>query len=118
MAGRSFSQSTAAPLGRGATGGSLSAPIFNEFMTAALDGTRPTKFIVPEGMQFIPVNRKTGMQANEGDPDTIMEAFKPGTGPADVFSVIGGEEFASPEEILNSSQQAKDAVEGGQGGLF
>ena len=29
----------------------------------------------------IPVNRKTGMQANPGDPDTIMEAFKPGTAP-------------------------------------
>jgi penicillin-binding protein 1A len=107
-----------APLGRGATGGSLSAPIFNEFMQAALDGTRPTKFIVPEGMQFIAVNRKTGMQANEGDPDTIMEAFKPGTGPADVFSVIGGEEFASPEEILKSSPQANQAVTGGSGGLF
>ena len=107
-----------APLGRGATGGSLSAPIFNEFMTAALEGTRPTKFIVPEGMQFIAVNRKTGMQANEGDPDTIMEAFKPGTGPADVFSVIGGEEYASPEEILKSSPQANQAVTGGSGGLF
>jgi penicillin-binding protein 1A len=107
-----------APLGRGATGGSLSAPIFNEFMTAALEGTRPTKFIVPEGMQFIAVNRKTGMQANEGEPDTIMEAFKPGTGPADVFSVIGGEEFASPEEILKSSPQANQAVTGGSGGLF
>ena len=107
-----------APLGRGATGGSLSAPIFNEFMTAAVEGTRPTKFIVPEGMQFIPVNRKTGMQASEGDPDTIMEAFKPGTGPADVFSVIGGEEYASPEEILKSSPQANQAVTGGSGGLF
>jgi penicillin-binding protein 1A len=107
-----------APLGRGATGGSLSAPIFNEFMQAALEGTRPTKFIVPEGMQFIAVNRKTGMQANEGDPDTIMEAFKPGTGPADVFSVIGGEEFATPEEILKSSPQANQAVSGGSGGLF
>ncbi|MGD9476808.1 penicillin-binding protein 1A [Shinella sp. G-2] len=107
-----------APLGRGATGGSLSAPIFNEFMQAALDGTRPTKFLVPEGMQFIAVNRKTGMQANEGDPDTIMEAFKPGTGPADVFSVIGGDEFATPEEILKSSPQANQAVSGGSGGLF
>ncbi|WP_439627999.1 penicillin-binding protein 1A [Shinella sp.] len=107
-----------APLGRGATGGSLSAPIFNEFMTAALEGTRPTKFIVPEGMQFIAVNRKTGMQASEGQPDTIMEAFKPGTGPADVFSVIGGEEFASPEEILKNSPQANQAVTGGSGGLF
>ncbi|MGL4260487.1 MAG: penicillin-binding protein 1A, partial [Afipia sp.] len=107
-----------APLGRGATGGSLSAPIFNEFMTAAVEGTRPTKFIVPEGMQFIAVNRKTGMQAFEGEPDTIMEAFKPGTGPADVFSVIGGDEYATPEEILNSSPQANQAVTGGSGGLF
>ncbi len=107
-----------APLGRGATGGSLSAPIFNEFMQAALEGTRPTKFIVPEGMQFIAVNRKTGMQAYAGEPDTIMEAFKPGTGPADVFSVIGGEEYASPEEILRSSPQANQAVTGGSGGLF
>jgi penicillin-binding protein 1A len=107
-----------APMGRGATGGSLSSPIFNEFMQSALEGTRPTKFIVPEGMQFIAVNRKTGMQAYEGEPDTIMEAFKPGTGPADVFSVIGGDEYATPEEILKSSPQANQAVTGGSGGLF
>ena len=106
------------PLGRGATGGSLAAPLFNEFMQAALKDQKPEKFILPEGMKLIAVNRKTGMQAVDGEPDTIMEAFKPGTGPADVFSVIGGEEFATPEEILNSSQQAKEAVEGGQGGLF
>ncbi|MDB5554348.1 MAG: penicillin-binding, family protein [Rhizobium sp.] len=106
------------PLGRGATGGSLAAPLFNTFMQAALKDQKPEKFILPEGMKLIAVNRKTGMQASEGDPDTIMEAFKPGTGPADVFSVIGGQEFATPEEILNSSQQAKEAVEGGQGGLF
>ncbi|MFC3071956.1 penicillin-binding protein 1A [Shinella pollutisoli] len=107
-----------APLGRGATGGSLASPVFNEFMQAALEGTQPTKFIIPEGMKLIPVNRKTGMQANAGDPDTIMEAFKPGTGPADVFSVIGGDEFATPEEILRSSPQANQAITGGGGGLF
>ena len=118
VAGLYIGFDTPAPLGRGATGGSLAAPIFNEFMQVALEGTRPTKFIVPEGMQFIAVNRKTGMQASEGEPDTIMEAFKPGTGPADVFSVIGGEEFASPEEILKSSPQANQAVTGGSGGLF
>ena len=106
------------PLGRGATGGSLAAPLFNAFMQAALKDKKPAKFILPEGMKLIAVNRQTGMQAIDGEGGTIMEAFKPGTGPADVFSVIGGEEFASPEEILNSSQQAKEAVEGGQGGLF
>ncbi|NVP54592.1 penicillin-binding protein 1A [Mycoplana rhizolycopersici] len=107
-----------APLGRGATGGSLAAPLFNTFMQQALEGTPPTKFLVPEGMQMIAVNRKTGMAAMEGDPDTIMEAFKPGTGPADTFSVIGGEEYMEPEEILRSSPQANQAVSGGQSGLF
>jgi penicillin-binding protein 1A len=106
------------PLGRGATGGSLAAPLFNDFMQVALKGKKPEKVIVPEGMKLVAVNRKTGMQAFEGEPDTIIEAFKPGTGPADVFSVIGAEGYASPEEILNSSQQAKDALESGVGGLF
>jgi penicillin-binding protein 1A len=105
------------PLGRGATGGSLAAPQFNEFMQAATKGEAPEKFIMPEGMKLIAVNRKTGMAAIDGDPDTIMEAFKPGTGPADVFSVIGAE-GQTPEEILNSSQQAKDAVQSQKGGLF
>ncbi|SSC64880.1 penicillin-binding protein 1A [Ciceribacter selenitireducens] len=107
-----------APLGRGSTGGSMSAPIFNEFMQAAVAGTPPGKFRLPEGMQLIPVNRKTGMQAYDGEPDTIIEAFKPGTGPADTFSVIGMEEYVAPEEILRESPQANQAVTSGAGGLF
>ncbi len=106
------------PLGRGSTGGSMSAPIFNEFMQAAVAGTPPGKFRLPEGMQLIPVNRKTGMQAYDGEPDTIIEAFKPGTGPADTFSVIGMEEYVAPEEILRESPQANQAVTSGAGGLF
>ncbi|MFN7011886.1 MAG: penicillin-binding protein 1A [Allorhizobium sp.] len=107
-----------APLGRGSTGGSMSAPIFNEFMQAAVVGTPPGKFRLPEGMSLIPVNRKTGMYATEGDPDTIIEAFKPGTGPADTFSVIGMEGYVAPEEILRESPQANQAVTSGAGGLF
>ena len=107
-----------APLGRGSTGGSLSAPVFNEFMQVAVAGTAPGKFRLPEGMSLIPVNRKNGMYATAGDPDTIIEAFKPGTGPADTFSVIGMEEYAAPEEILRESPQANQAVTSGAGGLF
>ncbi|PPJ46895.1 penicillin-binding protein 1A [Rhizobium sp. KAs_5_22] len=107
-----------APLGRGATGGSMSAPIFNEFMQDAVAGTPPGKFRLPEGMSLIPINRKTGMYAAEGDPDTIIEAFKPGTGPADTFSVIGMEGYVAPEEILRESPQANEAVTSGAGGLF
>lgn len=108
-----------APLGRGATGGSLSAPIFNTFIQEAVKGTRPGKFVVPEGMSLIPVNRKTGMAAVEGEPDTIIEAFKPGTGPADSFSVIGGlDQYVPPEEILRNSPQANQAVTSGSNGLY
>ncbi|MCA1489816.1 penicillin-binding protein 1A [Ensifer sp. NBAIM29] len=108
-----------APLGRGATGGGLAAPVFNAFMQEAVKGTRPGKFVVPEGMSLIPVNRKTGMAAFEGEPDTIIEAFKPGTGPAESFSVIGDlDEYAPPEEILRNSPQANQAVTSGSNGLF
>ena len=107
------------PMGRGATGGSMAAPVFNAFINEAVAGTPKSKFHIPEGMSLIPVNRKTGMAAYEGEPDTIIEAFKPGTGPADSFSVIGDSgEYAAPEEILRSSPQANQAVTSGAGGLF
>jgi penicillin-binding protein 1A len=118
VAGLYIGFDTPAPLGRGGTGGSLAAPIFGEFLAAAAKHTPPGKFIVPEGMQFIAVNRKTGMYANEGDPDTIMEAFKPGTGPADSFSVIGMENYMSPEDIMRASPQAQQAITNGGGGLY
>lgn len=106
------------PMGRGGTGGHLAAPIFNEFMQAADKDIPPSKFIVPQGMKLIAVDRKTGMEAAPGDPNTIVEAFKPGTGPASSFSVIGGEDYATPQEIMNQSPQANDAVKQGQPGLF
>ncbi|MFN7101918.1 MAG: penicillin-binding protein 1A [Pseudorhizobium sp.] len=109
---------TPAPLGRGGTGSSLAAPIFADFMEKAVKHMPAEKFIVPEGMQFIPVNRTTGMMAFEGEPDTIIEAFKPGTGPADVFAVIGEGEYLPPEEILETSPQAQQAVTSGAAGLF
>ncbi len=118
VAGLYVGMDNPAPLGRGATGGSMSAPIFNEFMQAAVVGTPPGMFHIPEGMSLIPINRKTGMLAAEGDPDTIVEAFKPGTGPADSFSVIGMDGYAAPEEILRDSPQANQAVTSGSGGLF
>ncbi|MFB9951011.1 penicillin-binding protein 1A [Rhizobium puerariae] len=118
VAGLYLGFDTPAPLGRGGTGGSLSAPIFGQFLAEAAKLTPPEKFIVPEGMQLIAVNRKTGMAAMEGQPDTIVEAFKPGTGPADVFQVIGEGEYMTQDQILNSSPQAQQAVTSGMPGLF
>jgi len=118
VAGLYIGFDTPTPLGRGGTGGSLSAPIFGEFLAQAAKVTPATKFQVPAGMQFIAVNRKTGMFALEGEPDTIVEAFKPGTGPADTLTIIGANAQLPPEEILKTSPQAQQAVTSGSGGLF
>jgi penicillin-binding protein 1A len=109
---------TPTPMGRGSTGGALAAPVFNDFMQAALEGTRPADFRVPEGMKLIAINRKTGMQAFPGEADVIMEAFKPGTGPSDVYSVIGLEDYLAGDAITNISPQANQAVVNGVGGLY
>ena len=104
-------------LGKGSTGGGLAAPIFKEFMGQALKDTPIVDFQVPEGMKLIAINRKTGMGANEGEPNVIIEAFKPGTGPADTYWVIGGEEMTS-ESRDAISPQANKALQTGGGGLY
>jgi penicillin-binding protein 1A len=104
-------------LGKGATGGGLAAPIFKEFMAEILKDTPIVDFQVPEGMKLIAINRKTGMQAREGDAGAIMEAFKPGTGPADSYWVIGQNDGGSiSAERL--SPQASKAISQGGGGLY
>ena len=68
------------PMGHGETGGVLAAPVFNDFMKAALEGVPPADFRKPEGIQMIAIDRKTGMAPPPGDKDVIEEAFKPGMG--------------------------------------
>ena len=105
-------------LGHGATGGGLAAPIFKDFMRVALDGTPNVDFQVPDGMKLIAINRKTGMQANEGEAGTIIEAFKPGTGPADSYWVIGMGADGSNAVGGALSPQANQAIQSGGGGLY
>jgi len=110
------------PLGKGTTGGGLAAPIFKDFVGEALANAPPVDFQVPAGMKLIPINRKTGMQASKGDPNTIIEAFKPGTGPADSYWVIGmSDETAgavSPEGRALSPRASDAITSGGGGGLY
>ncbi len=106
------------PMGHGSTGGGLAAPIFKEFMSVALKDNPPTEFPVPAGMKLISVDRKTGMRSNPGAPGSIVEAFKPGTGPADSYWVIGmGDDLsAGSGELL--SPAASQAITTGGGGLY
>ncbi|MDZ5454818.1 penicillin-binding protein 1A [Labrys sp. ZIDIC5] len=70
------------PLGRIATGGRLAAPIFGEFMQAALAGTPAEPFQPPAGIKLITVNPRTGQRAGN-EQGSLLEAFKIGTAPPD-----------------------------------
>jgi penicillin-binding protein 1A len=104
------------PMGRGATGGQVAAPIFTEFVKNALADQPPVEFRVPKGLQLIPINRRTGLRAAAGTPGTILEAFKPGTAPPDEYSIIGfQDDIGIPRTV---SPEAGQAVMTGTGGLY
>lgn len=65
----------------GEAGATAAAPIFKEFMGAALDGQPVVPFRIPEGITLAPVNRTTGEPSYIGAPDFILEAYRPGTEP-------------------------------------
>ncbi len=100
-------------MGRSATGGELAAPIFTQFMAEALKGTPPTPFYMPAGMKQIWIDPATGVQAIAGS-EAILEAFKPGTGPNKITSVIG----VDSEAFLNIEAGESGDVNSGRGGLF
>ncbi|MBA5776479.1 penicillin-binding protein 1A [Stappia sp. F7233] len=107
---------TPKPMGRGATGGQIAAPIFTEFVKTALADQPPVEFRVPQGLQLIPINRRTGLRAAAGTPGTILESFKPGTAPPDEYSIIGfQDEIGIPRSV---SPDAGRAVLSGTGGLY
>lgn len=78
------------PLGRKETGSSVSAPIFRDFMAAALDGRPAIPFRVPSGIRLVRVNATTGVVAQRGEKRVILEAFKPGTEPRELGPVVDG----------------------------
>jgi penicillin-binding protein 1A len=108
---------TPRPMGKGSTGGELAAPIFTEFMTTALEDSNVVDFRVPKGLKLIPINAKTGLETSASGDGVILEAFKPGTAPPTVFSVIGFEDMVGSQN-LTVSPDANRAILSGTGGLY
>jgi penicillin-binding protein 1A len=103
-------------MGRQATGGELAVPIFTDFMENALKGKPPTPFNMPGGMSQVWIDPGTGVKANGGEA-AIYEAFKPGTGPNLVTSVIGVDSNAFMN-IEEGGDPTGEDVLFGRGGLF
>ena len=83
------------PLGKGETGSSVAVPIFRDFMTEALKDQPPVPFRIPEGVQLIRVDPRTGRRAAPTQRRVILEAFRPGTEPpaasdSETVRTIGG----------------------------
>ena len=96
-------------LGNTATAGMYAAPIFRDFMMAALKDKPDTPFRVPPGIKLISIDPKTGLRSS--GQGTILEAFKPGTAPPENLSAAAMEEF---REIPNADR----GVGTGTGGLY
>ncbi len=105
------------PLGTRATGSSVAAPIFLDFMKSALADKPAIPFRVPPGLRLVRVDAKTGQPAQPGqDQGVILEAFKPGTVPSGETEVLGGVATAAGPATPVGDTTIQPV--GGTGGLY
>ena len=115
-------------MGESATGGTLAAPIFRDFMHGALEGTSPVPFRIPRGVRLVRIDAMTGLLPGPDSGETILEAFRPDTEPTRVEEsspfVFGGSDPIDPrvlsglEGVFGPSEQvgAPTGPGGGQSG--
>ncbi|MGH7093203.1 MAG: penicillin-binding protein 1A, partial [Stellaceae bacterium] len=68
-------------LGHGEVGGRVAAPIFRDFMEAALANIPAIPFKEPATADMVRVDDLSGQPAGAADRNAVLEAFRPGTGP-------------------------------------
>jgi penicillin-binding protein 1A len=119
-------------IGEDEQGATVSAPIFRDFMKAALADAPPTPFRVAPGIELVPVNALSGEPVAAGSPGAIMEAFKAGTAPGEANApgegVIGADDGTgatasaagtpAPAGTTAGSRPTNGDVGEGTGGLY
>ncbi len=68
-------------LGKAQTGGRVAAPIFLEYMQAALADSPVTDFPIPDGITLVSIERNSGRLASASSSDVFLECFKRGSEP-------------------------------------
>lgn len=71
------------PLGRGSFGGTMCAPVFQEFMSQAVETYGGEEFDVPEGGYLVNVNRRSGTRTRASGGGVITEFIRDGDEPGD-----------------------------------
>lgn len=96
-------------LGAHETGASVSAPVFRDFMAAALKDKPAIPFRIPPGIRLVRVNAASGQLARAGDKTIIYEAFKPGTEPTGEGPVMAaGGPISDDEDAASLGATAPD----------
>ena len=79
-------------LGRSASGGGMCGPVFNQFMSRAIESYGGGKFRVPGDCEFISIDRFTGARLPDGasGENVVAECFRPGEEPIFGITFDGG----------------------------
>ncbi|MBP1628137.1 MAG: mrcA [Holophagaceae bacterium] len=85
---------------RGADGAKVALPIWVDFMRTALQTTPREEFKAPEGMEWVKIDRLTGLRAGGGSDRVLNLAFKPGTAPS------GESDAAAVQQVQDARAQA------------
>ncbi|MCD6423739.1 MAG: PBP1A family penicillin-binding protein [Elusimicrobia bacterium] len=70
-------------LGKRKSGAVMAVPIWTKFMKKAHENIPPRDFHAPTGINFVPINSKTGKRALPDDPDAVLMPFISGTEPTE-----------------------------------
>ncbi|MGE0684718.1 MAG: penicillin-binding protein 1A [Candidatus Binatia bacterium] len=81
-------------LGDKETGGRVAAPIWLEFMRAALGEAPVRDFALPNGITFVHINPRTGLRALPGSRSALLECFRRGTEPQTITEMA-----AAPQPV-------------------
>lgn len=106
------------PLGRGAFGGSMCGPVFQEFMTAATEKYGGGPFDVPEGGHFIKIDRYTGARLPDDASGeyVVAEYFRDGAEPIFGLTYDGGFAMGSNLPLAEEVRAAGRRVTTSSGG--
>jgi penicillin-binding protein 1A len=88
------------PMGHGAQGGRIAAPIFKQFAKAAFKDMPPVPFVAPAGIRWVRVERGSGRRVfgtfptrEEPKSPVIWEAFQPQTEPRRSYRRVSGDAY-------------------------
>ena len=102
-------------MGTGESGGRVAAPVFRDFMLAALKDRPAVTFRVPNGVEHVEVDADTGCQPG---PDTrliITEAFRPGSAPTDRCEApVGADGYRVDFSKVAAGDETASATRDGQ----